>query len=60
MRVDLLLVNKIVVSLTGLRSEDFFRINVSRNILNLCVHPYQLIHDVAKKSVRNTFFLSTE
>ena len=69
LRVDLLLVYKIVVfGLTGLRSEDFFRINVSRSILNLREYPYQSIQvnqyqssqsDVAEKSVSNTF-LSTE
>ena len=34
-----------------------FRINISRNVLNLRDHPYQLIHSVARKSVRNTFFV---
>ena len=58
LRADLLLVYKIVFGLTGLRSENFFRINVSRNIRNLRGHPYQLVHDVAKKSVRNTFFVN--
>ena len=32
-----------------------FCISVSRKILNLRGHPYKLIHDVTKKSVRNTF-----
>ena len=49
---------KILFGPTGLRSEDFFRITVSRNILNLRGPPYQLIHDVAKKSVSNTFFVN--
>ena len=56
LRFDLLLVYKIVFGLTGLRSEDFFRMNVNRNVLNLRGHPYQLFHNVSKTSVRNTFF----
>ena len=58
LRFDLLLVYKIVFGLTGLRSEDFFCTNVSRNVLNLRGHPYQLIHNVARTPVRNTFFVN--
>ena len=58
LRFDLLLVYKIVFGLTGLRSEDFFCTNVSRNVLNLRGHPYQLIHNVVGTSVRNTFFVN--
>jgi hypothetical protein len=58
LRSDLLLVYKIVFGLTGFRREDFFCINVCRNVFNLRGHPYQLIHNVAKTSVRNTFFVN--
>jgi hypothetical protein len=56
LRADLLLVYKILFGFTALRSDDFFRINLNRNCMNLRGHAYQLIHDVARKSVRNTFF----
>ena len=56
LRADLLLVYKILFGLTALRSEDFFKINLNRNCMNLRGHAYQVIYDVARKSVRNTFF----
>jgi hypothetical protein len=35
-----------------------FCINVSRNVLNLRGHPYQSIYNVAKTSLRRTFFFN--
>ena len=38
--------------------KTYFASTVGRKILNLRGHPYQLIHNVAKKSERNTFFVN--
>lgn len=42
----------------GLRSEELFHINVTRSVLDVRRQPYRLIHDVADKSVHNTFFVN--
>ena len=58
LRNDLLLTYKILFGLTGLDSEDFFKVNIYRNQMNLRGHAFQIIQTVCNKSTRSRFFAS--